>query len=421
MRTNRQGLCEKIDALAAILLASVLSSCSSQMTGRAPMVVASPTVGALTATAAIRPSETALPPVFTATATAPQPTKIPTQFEVDVQSGKICKGSLAVEHSFSVFVTDADKSGLVELDEQRSVAELRSFSWSPDGRQLAIVGNNMGDGNIYVFSAGDDQLRPLISDPAVTSSREFDYLDDVRWSDDGQVLITWGHPQNSEIYLVQKNGSGFTPKHLPLKFLEMPQFAPGNLSLVFYGADQSGAGLFRVDLNNDQVQKMNAQVGAAGSFAWSQDGTRLAYIETDRQKGEARLVIGDQATETVIAALPGAKGSTSSKAGAANLNWSPDGKLVVFELEDGGATTSGPSIYLAFTGGSQVTKLAESAHAPAISADGRCLAYIRDKQIFLLDLAAAGSDAEPALLADLPKGRGPDGRVLDELQWQPNP
>ncbi|HNQ95046.1 MAG TPA: hypothetical protein PKH47_10255, partial [Anaerolineales bacterium] len=62
-------------------------------------------------------------------------------------------------------------------------------------------------------------------------------------------------------------------------------------------------------------------------------------------------------------------------------------------------------------------KLVESAHAPTISSDGNCLAYISDKQVFLLDL---NSDVPvPIVLAELPTGRSiPDFR-LDKLQWKP--
>jgi len=67
-------------------------------------------------------------------------------------------------------------------------------------------------------------------------------------------------------------------------------------------------------------------------------------------------------------------------------------------------------------------EVADSAYAPAISADGKCLAFIREDQVFLMDLtrAAAGSTAHPPLLlADLLAGRGFPNFEQDKLQWRP--
>ena len=44
------------------------------------------------------------------------------------------------------------------------------------------------------------------------------------------------------------------------------------------------------------------------------------------------------------------------------------------------------SIYLAHADGVGLIKVADFAYAPSISADGRCLAYISEDQVFLMDL-----------------------------------
>ena len=84
-------------------------------------------------------------------------------FESNVRQGNICTGPLAVAHGFAVFLTNQDKTGFVMLDEQKTIGELRSFAWSPDGRQLAIVGNTTGSGNIYLTNSVGNPLQPLLS------------------------------------------------------------------------------------------------------------------------------------------------------------------------------------------------------------------------------------------------------------------
>jgi Tol biopolymer transport system component len=101
------------------------------------------------------------------------------------------------------------------------------------------------------------------------------------------------------------------------------------------------------------------------------------------------------------------------------LSWSADGKSLVFDF---GRGANDRAIYLAHMDRTGLVKLADTAYAPAISADGKCLAYISDKQVFLLDLTGVSltpTTITPVLLADLPTGRSIADYRLDKLQWKP--
>ena len=335
-------------------------------------------------------------------------------FKENISAGGICSGQLAVAHDFSVFLSNQDKSGFIELDEGKNIGELRSFAWSQDDGQLAIVGNTRGSGNLYLTSSASDPLQQVLA------NSELGYLMGAGWSRDGKQLLTWEIENNRRLVLMNKDGTGLTEIDLPVQFFETPQFAPDDESVLFLGAaDGSSSGLFQVGLNDLQSRKVSGQVEDDSSFAWSLDGSRLAYIEMDRDLGEARLVVEGQGEKVAIATLPIPKGSSSSIPNSGNLSWSPDGKSLVFEF---GSYTADRVIYLANVDRTGLVALAESAHAPAISADGKCLAFIRNKQVFLLDLATAASSATyvpPLLLADLPAGRGSANTQLDKLQWGP--
>jgi Tol biopolymer transport system component len=336
-------------------------------------------------------------------------------FAASVSQGEICRGPLAAVHGFTGFLTNQDITGFVLLDEQRTLDEVRSTAWSPDGTQLAIVGNTTGQGSVLITGPAGGQLEYLLY------SSELGYLLDAAWSRDGKQLVTWSGQNNTVVHLLKTDGTSPVKKQLDKQVLGTPQFAPDGESILFYGADSSSMGLFEAMLDSSETRLISAQVKDESGFAFSPDGSRLAYMEMDRDLGEARLVAEDivNGGKTILGTLSIPKGSGSSLPETADLSWSTDGKILAFEF---GGNAAGRAIYLAYTDGTELVKIVDSAHAPAISADGKCLAYIHNNQVFLLDLAdvsPSSTTATPLLLADLPAGRASGDFRLDKLKWRP--
>jgi Tol biopolymer transport system component len=348
-------------------------------------------------------------------AAGPTPAQKPS-FETDVRTGNICEGPLALAHGFAVFLTNQDKTEFVALDPEKTIGELRSFAWSADGKQLAILGNTTGQGNIYLTDSAGSPLRPVLS------NSELGYLMDAVWSRDGKQFVMWSAQNNKTVYLLNADGTGLIEKQLDLQIFSTPQFAPDGKSIIFYGADASTSGLFEVRLEDSQSRLINALVEDESAFAYSPDGSRLAYMAMDRNSGGAVLMIEDLETRAIVAlpgGLPIPRGSGSSIPEVANLSWSADGKSLVFDF---GRGANNRAIYLAHVDGTGLIKLADTAYAPTISADGKCLAYLSDKKAFLLDLnsiSSASTTPTPILLAELPAGRGLADYRLDKLQWRP--
>ena len=339
-----------------------------------------------------------------------------TSFEDKVRKGDICTGPLALAHGFDVFLTNPDKTEFVTVDAGKAIGELRSFAWSPDGRQLAIVGNTTGRGKIYITHPVGGPLEDLFP------SAELGYVMDAAWSRDEKQFVLWSAQNNKMVSLLNVDGPGLVEKPLEIMILSTPQFAPDGQSIVFYGADSSSAGLFEVRLDNSQAKIISALVEDETGFAFSTDGSQLAYMEIDRNTGEARLIRQEIGTgiKAILGTLPIPKGSGSSLPQSANLSWSGDGKFLVFDF---GRGATDRAIYLAYADGPGLVKVTDSGHAPAISADGKCLAYISDKQVLLMDMndiSSTEGTATSLILANLPVGRGVADYRLDKLGWRPD-
>ena len=337
-------------------------------------------------------------------------------FEARVRQGNICAGPLALAHGFDVFLTNPEKSEFATLDAGKTIGELRSFTWSADGKHLAILGNTTGSGNIYLTGPTRAPLQPVLS------KSELGYVMDAAWSRDGKQFVVWSTQNNKMLYLLNADGSGLVEKRLDMQIFSTPQFAPDGKSIIFYGADASSAGLFEVRLEDSHIRVISALVEDESAFAYSPDGSRLAYVAMDRVDSGAVLMVEDVETRAIIA-LPGSlsipKGSGSSIPDAANLSWSADGKSLVFDF---GRGANDRVVYLAHAAGTGLVKVADSAHSPSISADGKCLAYISNKKVYLLDVAGVSKSSitsTPLLLADIPVGRGIADYRLDKLQWRP--
>lgn len=182
-----------------------------------------------------------------------------------------------------------------------------------------------GSGNLYLANPVDESLQALVEDS------NLGYLSGIAWSWDGAQLLTWESRKPSEFYVVDRETGEVAVYELPGYFIRTLAFAPDG-KVVFDGANQTTAGLFRVGLDDLQPELISGLVESAGSYAWPPDGTHLAYFEADRSAGEARLVVEDESGKGVIATLPIPTGAGSSIPGTANLTWTSDEKALVFEF-----------------------------------------------------------------------------------------
>jgi TolB protein len=225
-----------------------------------------------------------------------------------------------------------------------------------------------------------------------------DVIAPLRWSPDGsrllarQLVAVSSGRYRLGLVVIQADGSGVQPL-----LLEEPglgdafeaSWSPDGRSVAVQWLGEALHGLYWVDLAGGETQQPVEVRDSVQSFAWSPDGTRLAYFVVGGA-GAAELRIWSLADSRVDTIRTFAQMSSFN-----GLAWSPDGTRLIFAaVEIGGVRTQ--QLYLLWSDGSGLTPVTgpPATHPSAAwSPDGRQIVYTAYE--LLPDLTRAPSGILP--------------------------
>lgn len=214
---------------------------------------------------------------------------------------------------------------------QDTILEPQSFvrfvHWSTDGQQLIFLSAPVSDAvieNLSIVNVDGRERQPLLDLPDTLPAL---YIIDMAWSpDSSQIAFVGGDVKESELYVVQRDGSD-------LKLVADGFRIPFGSDNIVWASDQqsilllgrllssSQETLLEIHLNTGKIERHFAEEDSFLSFVLAPDGSEVAFLT-----GDGFLRIYDLISERLVLEIE--IGLYQPDYGVPQ--WSPDGNYITF-------------------------------------------------------------------------------------------
>jgi len=184
--------------------------------------------------------------------------------------------------------------------------------------QIAFTSDRDGNSEIYVMNADGSGQTNLTNNPAG------DFGPD--WSPDGsRIAFQSGRDGSGEIYVMNADGSGQTN----LTGGSDPDWSPDGSRIAFVSIRDEGLEIYVMDADGSNQARFPLVQSDPVTLAWSPDGSRIAYASqlvvgtgpAPRIRPQIYVIDADGSNEVLL---------TEADPDTANLDpaWSPDGSRI---------------------------------------------------------------------------------------------
>jgi Tol biopolymer transport system component len=154
-------------------------------------------------------------------------------------------------------------------------------SISPDGQKIVYLSDRSGYDDIYVMSALDGKvIKRLVKGQRSQDFESFHFLRSTfSWSPDGKEIALVSTRKDRDVIYIIDSESGKHLRRIDLDFdsVDRPAYAPDGSTLAFVGAEGGRPGLFTYDLDDEHVEALHTGALEYGGFSWSPDGKYIAF------------------------------------------------------------------------------------------------------------------------------------------------
>ena len=269
---------------------------------------------------------------------------------------------------------------------------LFGYSWSADGRSLALLG---GHGDIYRFEIATGRFKVVASVPSGPNGG----YESVAWSRRGELAATRSIDFGARFRLVVMRADGTARRAIGPLGASRPAWSQDARWLAFV---RNTSEIWRMRSDGSELRRVRGRAGSGdppSRLAWSPDGLSIAFT-TINQPGIVRLVDLHSTTRRIA-------GFTHF---VSALGWAAAGRGLVIAVA--GASTR-PTVWRASDHRlERLASLPDGALLPAFSQGAARVAFMRDGGIELARADGSGARLLTTTGADGAPSFSPDGNLV---------
>lgn len=242
-------------------------------------------------------------------------------------------GNTSEGHPIVIIDVETETSTPVEVP----TGSYEGPAWFPDGRGIVFSGIDHGRDPVYPPGSSVGFLGSQIyaADTETLEARRLTEADAVNyvgagWSPDRARIA---YSDSAGLWIANANGSNPVHASGDLRVAQSPVWSPDGGRIAFNGYSDAYSGIYVVDADGSNLQRVVPEGFVSSSPAWSPDGASLAI--THFSGGITELHVLDLATGDMrrLARVDGGIQST----------WSPDGQWISFVTQFRDGESLGPT------------------------------------------------------------------------------
>jgi Tol biopolymer transport system component len=216
---------------------------------------------------------------------------------------------------WEIFAINPDGTGLANLTNNNR--DDYWPDWSADGTKIAFIGDG---GDLYTMNAdGSGQTKLL--DYTCNRCRA------PSWSPDGsRIAFNYDHDGNSDIYLIDADGTDLTRLTRNAGVDVQPAWSPDGTQITFKSRrHRKGAGdIYVMNVDRTGLTRLTTALRDDLAPDWSPDGTKIAFASR-RVRGNLEIYVmnSDGTDQTMLTNTPRSYEGYPA--------WSPDGMQIAFD------------------------------------------------------------------------------------------